>query len=264
MIRKHYIWTIRDTEIALGERTPALAIVETGDAERVYARALRAEAQGAGAVLLVGELRPENEEAELHRLVPALKRLRGHIAAPLAVATSRAAVAARAFELGAHIVYDRWALSADPELARVVAQHRAGIVLAHMRGLPENWAKQAPAPDIVARVVQDLDAARTRARRAGVDAHQIVCDPGLGLGKRKEENAVILARLGEIAATFAPVMVCEPPVGGASRPLAPGALAAMVAAAVIGGAHAVCVHDVEGVADALAEADLIASSAAAE
>jgi dihydropteroate synthase len=259
MPRKRHIWMVRDGEIALGERTLAMAIVQTGDPERVYARALRADEAGAGVVLLQGEIRPPDEEAELRRLSPALKRLRGNIAALLAVATSRSAVAARALDLGAHIVYDAGALSFDPHLARVIAQSRAGLVLAHLRGRPENWARQAPAPDIVALVSRDLEAARMRARRAGVDPHQIVCDPGLGLGKRKEENAALIARLGEIAATLAPVFVCEPPPGGA-RPPAPGALAAMMAAAVIGGAYGLGVHDVEGVAGALAEADLIASA----
>ena len=42
---------------------------------------------------------------------------------------------------------------------------------------------------------QDLDASVHRAVRAGVDRSRIVVDPGLGFGKRKEQNAEILARL---------------------------------------------------------------------
>jgi dihydropteroate synthase len=80
-----------------------------------------------------------------------------------------------------------------------------------------------------------------------VETARIVVDPGIGFGKRKEQNSEILARLGQLAALDLPIMV------GASRKsfLAQAdetgtkfATAAAVTASILGGAHMVRVHDV--------------------
>ena len=63
----------------------------------------------------------------------------------------------------------------------------------------------------LAAVVKDLAATVHRARLAGIDLARIVVDPGIGFGKRKEQNSEILARLGEMASLDLPIMV------GASR-----------------------------------------------
>ena len=88
-----------------------------------------------------------------------------------------------------------------------------------------------------------------RAVRAGVDRARIVIDPGLGFGKRGEQNSEILARLPELGALDLPILV------GPSRKLfleqgtereTEFATAAAVAAAILAGAHLVRVHDVRG------------------
>ena len=61
--------------------------------------------------------------------------------------------------------------------------------------------------DLMANVVKELDATASRARRAGVDKARIVLDPGLGFGKRKEQNSEILAQLGRVAELDYPVLV---------------------------------------------------------
>ena len=86
-------------------------------------------------------------------------------------------------------------------------------------------------------------------------------DPGLGFGKRKEQNAEILARLEELAELDYPILV------GPSRkhflakesPLETEfAGAAAIAAAVLHGAHLVRVHDVKAMRAAVEVADEIA------
>ena len=64
-----------------------------------------------------------------------------------------------------------------------------------MRGTPETWAKLPPLKDVIRTIGSELDASVHRAVRAGLDRRQLVADPGLGFGKRKEQNAAILARL---------------------------------------------------------------------
>jgi dihydropteroate synthase len=192
-----------------------------------------------------------------------LKRLRDRLSIPISVDTYKAAVAERAIELGAEIINDPSSLTFDPQLSRVAAQQNAGLILNHMRGTPETWAKLRPLPDIMAAVVADLDATVHRARRAGVEHARIVVDPGLGFGKRKEQNSDLLSRLHQLAKLDLPMMVGPSRksfLAQATEKATAFATASAVAAAILCGAHIVRVHDVPemrvvaNVADAVANA----------
>jgi len=263
MTRKLFYWKLKDREIRLGERTVILGVLNvTPDSfsdggkflepDRAFARAVAIEEAGADILDIGAEsTRPGSSRItaseELKRLVPVLKRLREKIGIPISVDTYKAEVAERAIELGAEIINDPSGLTFDPLLLKCVMNHNAGLILNHMRGTPESWARLGPLQDVVGTIVRDLQATVHRARRGGVDAARIVVDPGIGFGKRKEQNSEILARLGQLAALDLPVMV------GASRKafLAQTdetatrfATAAAVTASVLGGAHIVRVHDV--------------------
>ena len=56
------------------------------------------------------------------------------------------------------------------ELAKVVAEANAGLILNHMRGTPETWAKLGTMAYPMKAVMEDLEAGINRARRAGIDA----------------------------------------------------------------------------------------------
>jgi dihydropteroate synthase len=278
--RRRFVWKLKHREIQLGDRTLIVGILNVTpdsfsdggkyfDPDLAYARALELEEQGAD-ILDVGaeSTRPGSarvtEAEEKRRLVPVLKRLRDKLAIPISVDTYKAGVAENALELGAEIVNDPSGLTFDPQLARVVVNHDAGLILNHMRGTPESWAKLPPAKDVMAAIRGDLEAAVHRAVRAGVDRARIVIDPGLGFGKRGEQNSEILARLPELAALNLPVLV------GPSRKLflkqrtdreTEFATAAAVAAAILAGAHLVRVHDVEAMRAAANVADAIKRNA---
>ncbi len=179
--------------------------------------------------------------------MPVLKRLRGKLSIPISVDTYKAAVAEKALEHGAEIVNDPSALSWDPELARVVSNHNAGLILNHMRGTPETWLKMPPLKNPLPVIIQELDAAVHRATLTGLDRKRVMIDPGLGFGKRKEQNAEILMHLDALARMELPIMV------GASRKhflskedtaLTEFATAAAITVAILRGAHVVRVHDV--------------------
>ena len=178
-----------------------------------------------------------------------LKKLRGKLAIPISVDTYKSAVAEKAIEHGAEIINDPSGLTFDPGLARVVANHDAGLIVNHMRGTPETWAKLPPLQDVMGSIRQDLDASVHRAVGTGVDRTRIAIDPGLGFGKRKEQNAEILARLSELAPLELPFLVGPSrksflPQLEKTSELLQCATAAAVTAAILGGAHLVRVHDV--------------------
>ncbi len=279
MQRKRYAWKLRSGELMLGDRTLIMGILNVtpdsfsdggryADPDRAFARAVELEEQGADLIDIGAEsTRPGSrridEREELRRLTPVLKRLRGKLATPVSVDTYKAAVAERALELGAEIINDPSGLTFDPHLAKVAAKADAGLILNHMRGAPETWAKLPPLPDVMGAIVHDLEASSHRARMAGVARDRIVLDPGIGFGKRKEQNSCILARLFQLARLDYPILV------GPSRKLflaqpteeqTAFATAAAVTAAILGGAHLVRVHDVARMQAVVAVADAVAEA----
>ncbi len=194
---------------------------------------------------------PEVPEAEeLARVVPVLERLAAaRFPVPVSVDTSRAAVARAALDAGVAMVNDVRGLS-DPETARVVAAARVPVVLMHMRGTPHDMRERAVYRDLVGEVREELAAAVARAVAAGVSEARILVDPGLGFAKTPEQTTEVLARLRELRLLGRPLYV------GPSRKSFIGALTgvppeerlagtlAAVAAAVLGGATFVRVHDV--------------------
>ena len=283
MNRRPHLWKLKDRELFTGERTLIMGVLNvTPDSfsdggkylepDRAFARAIELEEHGADIVDIGAEsTRPGaervSEAEELRRLVPVLKRLRGKLSIPISVDTYKSGVAEKAFEHGAEIINDPSGLTFDPQLARIVANHNAALIINHMRGNPETWAKLPPLKDVIGAILHDLDAAVHRAVRSSVERTRIAIDPGLGFGKRREQNAEILARLDQFATLDLPIMVGPsrksflPPAEDPSGPLLQCATAAAVTAAILAGAHIVRVHDVAQMKAVAQVADQILSFA---
>src|SRR5215467_9054246 len=190
MTRKHFEWKIRGKQLQLGERTLIAGVLNVtpdsfsdggryDDPDRAFARAIELEEQGADIIDVGAEsTRPGSarvsEAEEIRRLIPVLKRLQGQLTVPVSVDTYKAEVAARALDLGVEIINDPSGLTFEPHLARVVSNHDAGLVLNHMRGRPETWAKLGPMPDPIGTIAKDLEATVSRARMVGIDRTKLV------------------------------------------------------------------------------------------
>jgi len=280
MPRKRFVWKLKQRELQLGDRTLIAGILNVtpdsfsdggkyADPDAAFARALELEEQGADIIDIGAEsTRPGSarisEAEEKRRLIPVLKRLRGKLGVPVSVDTYKSAVAENALDLGAEIVNDPSGLTFDAQLAKVVTNFDAGLILNHMRGTPETWAKLPPMKDVLGGIRADLEACVHRAVRAGVDRARVVIDPGIGFGKRGDQNSEILAQLGSLAALEMPILV------GPSRKQflkqatdleTQFATAAAVTAAILTGAHIVRVHDVVEMRAVVTVADTIAHNA---
>jgi len=195
-------------------------------------------------------------EEERARLAPLLSDVVA-LGVPVSIDTLKAAIAAWALDLGAAIVNDVWGLQGDADMARVVAEHQAPVVIVH------NRMSVDPAIDIVAEVTDFFRRSLDIAARAGIPRQRIVLDPGIGFGKTPEQSLICIARLDAWREFGVPLLV------GASRKrfihsIAPsepmdrlgGSLAAHLLA-VENGATIVRVHDVAATAQALAVASAI-------
>ncbi len=279
---KRRVWKLRQRELVLGDRTLLMGILNVtpdsfsdgghfSDPDRAFARAVELEEQGADIIDIGAEsTRPDSqrisEAEELRRLVPVLKRLRGQLSVPISVDTYKSGVAEKALEHGAEIINDPTGLVLDQQISKVVTKYDAGLVINHMRGTPETWSRLAPLKNLMYSIGADLEAAVHRSRQAGVQKHQLVIDPGLGFGKRREQNSEIIASLHLLNAFDLPILI------GPSRksflkkeqPLeVEFATAAAVTACILNGAHIVRVHDVKLMRTVVEVADSIRQAAAA-
>jgi dihydropteroate synthase len=227
------------------------------DAGAAIQAALQMEFDGADLVDIGGESTRPGAEAlskdeEQARVLPIVRGLAGRLRIPMSIDTYKADVARAALDAGACIVNDVSGLRREPELAGVVVQYRAALVLMHSRGTPATMIDHARYGDVVADVVAELSASIDTAVGAGVPVGQIVVDPGVGFAKRPAHSYGVLARLPEIAAALGrPVLV-----GASRKSFMREALtdraavdrdwgtAAAVTASVLAGAHIARVHAV--------------------
>lgn len=171
--------------------------------ERAMARARAMEAEGADVIDIGAESasiaasKPELDE-ELARLLPVVETLARETGATLSIDTYKSAVAEAVLEAGAHVINDISGLHADPDLAAVIAQHDAGVVIMHMQGHPRDVAREPRYDDVVDEVAAYLAEGIERAVRAGVREEAILIDPGIGVGKRTRHNLDLIRRIGEL------------------------------------------------------------------
>ncbi|MBM3495119.1 MAG: dihydropteroate synthase, partial [Armatimonadetes bacterium] len=120
-------------------------------------RALDMAAAGAGIIDVGGEsTRPGaatvDPDEEIARVIPVIEALSQEPGLVTCVDTRKASVARLALEAGAAMVNDVSAMTADPEMAGVVAQYGAAVCLMHMRGSPETMQQDPRYSDVVREV----------------------------------------------------------------------------------------------------------------
>lgn len=131
------------------------------------------------------EVDAEEECARLQRVLPALVAL----GKPVSIDSMKAKVVAWALARGAQIANDVWGLQRDPDMARVVAEHRVPVIVMH------NRIKAEPGLDIIADMMAFFERSLEIASRAGIARDMIVLDPGIGFGKTPEQSIQAIARL---------------------------------------------------------------------
>jgi dihydropteroate synthase len=91
-------------------------------------------------------------------------------------------------------------------MAETCAGLDCGVVLMHMRGLPETWRSLEKLEDPVTLVKHELGLSVQKAQETGIARERIVIDPGFGFGKNFEENYPLLEGLDQLAEIGFPVM----------------------------------------------------------
>ena len=153
--------------------------------------------------------------AELDSVLPVIRAIRGLMPQiPISVDTRKAVVAKLAIEAGADIVNDVSGLELQEDsdaMLNFLQNERVPYILTHTRGTPDIM-QLAPNYDDFLRELMVFFIKKTEMLlRSGVQRNRIIIDPGLGFGKRYQDNIEILANLEQIKELGYPVLI------GASR-----------------------------------------------
>ncbi len=191
---------------------------------------------------------PTSIEEEIRRLESLLENVR-ELDVPISIDTYKPEVARKALDMGADMVNDVSGLRNDA-MVTLVAEKGVPVVIMHMKGEPKTMQENPEYDDLIGEIKEFFANSVKRAKDAGIGAHNIVIDPGIGFGKKVEHNLEILRRLEEFKELGHPILV------GASRKSFIGKILglevgerlegslATVAIAIMNGASIVRVHDV--------------------
>jgi dihydropteroate synthase len=297
--RPRFDWRLRTRTLALGQRTLIMGILNvTPDSfsdgglfyspghapERALAQALTMLDEGADILDIGGEstrpnatpLAPDEEQS---RILPVIASILEHRPQTiLSVDTFHAATARLAIAAGAEIVNDVSGHLWDPAMSTTCAELHCGAILMHTRGRPQDWPQLPPLspnevlPLVLAELADRIEAATT----AGIQRVQIVLDPGLGFGKRLDENYPLLAHFDQLRQFNLPLLAGASRKGFLAHTLAQNPSLAVLlngatpsmddrlhastaanVASILAGAHILRTHDVRPAVEAATIADRI-------
>lgn len=174
--------------------------------------ALRMVEDGADIIDVGGEsTRPYAEEVdlenELKRVIPVIKQISARSDVFISIDTYKSKVAQEACLAGAHMINDISGLTFDPQMARIAAELQVYVIIMHTRGTPKNMQENPWYEDVVSEISGFFLKQMAIAEKAGIVEDRIILDPGIGFGKRVEDNLKILKMLGEFKKIGRPLLI---------------------------------------------------------
>ena len=187
---------------------------------------------------------------ELERLLPVITKLTKEFDIPISVDTYKPEVASVVLQEGVSVINDISGLEAGYKMANVIARHKAGVVLMHMKGTPETMQNKPYYKDVCAEVLNFLSSRIMLAEEAGIDFESIAIDPGIGFGKTLTHNVDLITKLDQLKVLGKQILlgVSRKSFIGEILNLEPAErLEGSIAAGIVGvinGANILRVHDV--------------------
>ncbi len=167
--------------------------------------------QGADIIDIGGEsTRPGSEnvsaDEELNRVLPVIDGiLLSKPDAVISVDTTKKMVAENVLAHGAKIINDISALTYEPEMGEVINKYKAALVIMHMKGTPKDMQKDPHYDDPVREIYDYLFDRLQKISKFGIK--EIFIDPGIGFGKRVEDNFELIRRLEDFKSLGFPILI---------------------------------------------------------
>ena len=150
---------------------------------------------------------PVECEQEMERVIPVIEAVRDFTDIPISIDTRRALVAESALDAGADIINDISALRDDETMGVLAAERQCPVVLMHIRGTPRTMQGDPSYHDPVSEVVEELRSRVEVAVKHGINPDMLILDPGIGFGKRLDDNLLLLRHIRRIGDVGCPVLV---------------------------------------------------------
>jgi dihydropteroate synthase len=193
---------------------------------------------------------PVETAQEIERVVPVIAGIRKRSDVLISIDTRKTEVAEKALDAGADLVNDVSALRGNRPLAECIAARGVPVILMHMRGEPKNMQENPHYEDTIAEVIAELSSSIDFALSSGIAEDRIIIDPGIGFGKRCQDNLAIIRGLSALHSLGCPVVMGlsrKSFIGTVLDKPVEGRLIGTVAAnmlALMNGADILRVHDV--------------------
>ncbi|WP_223263021.1 dihydropteroate synthase [Arthrobacter sp. NamB2] len=201
-----------------------------------------------GAPFSPGDAIPAAEEAD--RIVPLIAAVRATSDVVISADTFLPDVARLALAAGANVINDTTGLR-DPDMAAVVAEAGAHLVITHSLAEPRTVYPRPTYGDVVREIADFLLRKVDDAVRLGIPEDRILLDPGHDLNKNTLHSLEITRRFSEIAGLGFPTLAAVSnkdfigeTLDRPKRQRVEGSLAAAVIC-ILGGARVVRMHNVE-------------------
>ena len=152
---------------------------------------------------------PVSASEQIQRVVPVIAAIRQQLSSDILISidTTLSEVAKAALAAGADIINDVSGGRADQAILVLAAETGVPIILMHSQGTPKTMQDNPYYENVVQEVLDVLNETINAALKAGVKKDAITIDPGIGFGKRKQDNLDLLAHLDALVATGFPVLL---------------------------------------------------------
>ena len=173
--------------------------------------ALKLNDEGADLIDIGGEsTRPGSDpvslEEELRRAIPVIKNIHQHRKdVIISIDTTKSEVAKQALDSGAQIINDISGLTFDEKMIDIAKEYNSGVVIMHIKGNPKTMQENPEYRDVVKEVYDFLLVQSIKAKQNDID--KIIVDPGIGFGKRVEDNFSLIKNLDYFQSLGYPVMI---------------------------------------------------------
>ena len=200
---------------------------------------------------------------EIDRVVPVIRAVAQSSDVVISVDTFWPEVARAAIDAGADVVNDTTGIH-HPELADVVADSEATLVVTHSLATPRTWYPSPTYDDVAGEIAAFLSDRVGFAQSRGIPESRLIVDPGHDLNKNTVQSLEISRRLDEICALGFPTLVAvsnKDFIGESLDRDRSGRVAGSLAAAtlaVASGARIVRMHNVAESVDAMRMVEAIA------
>ena len=148
-----------------------------------------------------------NPKEEIERTVPVIKAIRKFSDIPISIDTRKSAVAIEAYNEGANIINDVSALQDDPHLGEFAGENNIPVILMHKKGIPKNMQDSPYYENVIEEIKNCFIKYIKNAKTLGIIKKNIILDPGIGFGKRQEDNLLIIKNLSEFKELGCPLLM---------------------------------------------------------